>query len=93
MHHVCDILFNPHEPIITKLVSCVASRQSSLIKSFMCCLQPVQTLDEAVEQAVALRVESERKKLAAEYQQREASLLSRISQLETSLAAPTPKKK
>lgn len=56
-------------------------------------MQPVQTLDEAIEQAVALRVESERKTLEAEYKQREAILLDRISHLETSLAVPPSKKK
>ena len=53
-------------------------------------VQPVQTLDEAVEQAVAVRVEAERKDLEAEYHQREASLMEKISHLEASLAAPPP---
>lgn len=60
----------------------------------MLILQPVQTLEEAIEQAVAQRVEAERKVLEAEYHQREADLLATIARLETSIAAaPPPKKK
>ena len=56
--------------------------------------QPVQTLEEAVEQAVAQRVEAERKILESEYHQREAALLDTVARLETSIAAtPPPKKK
>ena len=57
-------------------------------------MQPVQTLQEAVEQAVAQRVEAERKILEAEYQQREAALLETITRLEANIAAgPLIKKK
>ena len=65
--------------------------QSKLLVSFV---QPVQTLEEAVEQAVAQRVEAERKVLEAEYHQREAALLDTVTQLEAKLAAtPASKKK
>lgn len=57
-------------------------------------MQPVQTLDEAVEQAVAQRVEAERKVLEADYHQREAALLETVARLEASIAAaPLAKKK
>lgn len=62
-------------------------------KIYMFDLQPVQTLEEAVEQAVAQRVEAERKILEAEYQQREAALLETITRLETNIAAASPTKK
>ena len=56
-------------------------------------LQPVQTLEEAVEQAVAQRVEAERKVLEAEYHQKEATLLETVARLEASIAAAPPVKK
>lgn len=57
-------------------------------------MQPVQTLEEAVEQAVAQRVEAERKVLEAEYYQRETALLETITRLEANIAAvPQTKKK
>lgn len=57
-------------------------------------MQPVQTLEEAVEQAVAQRVEAERKVLEAEYSQRETALLETITRLEANIAAaPQTKKK
>ena len=56
-------------------------------------MQPVQTLEEAVEQAVAQRVEAERKVLEAEYVQREAALLEKIARLEANIAAAPPTKK
>lgn len=57
-------------------------------------MQPVQTLDEAVKQAVAQRVEAERKVLEADYHQREAALLETVARLEASIAAaPLAKKK
>ena len=56
-------------------------------------MQPVQTLEEAVEQAVARRVEAERKVLEAEYHQREAALLETITRLEANITAAPPSKK
>lgn len=56
-------------------------------------MQPVQTLEEAVEQAVAQRVEAERKILEAEYRQREAALLEKITSLEANIAAAPPTRK
>ena len=56
-------------------------------------MQPVQTLEEAVEQAVAQRVEAERKVLESEYHQREAALLETVTQLEAKLAAGSTIKK
>ena len=56
-------------------------------------MQPVQTLEEAVEQAVAQRVEAERKVLEAEYRQREADFLEKIARLEANIAAAPPTKK
>lgn len=56
-------------------------------------MQPVQTLEEAVEQAVAQRVEAERKVLEADYHQREAALLETITRLEANIAAAPPTKK
>ncbi|DBA82057.1 hypothetical protein WJX77_010615 [Trebouxia sp. C0004] len=63
-----------------------AERQSKLTK-------PVQTLEEAVEQAVAQRVEAERKILESEYYQREVALLDTVARLEASIAAAPPAKK
>ena len=55
-------------------------------------LQPVLTLDEAIEQAVAKRLEAERLVLQTQYQTREAALLETISSLETRLQAAPIKK-
>ncbi len=53
----------------------------------------MQTLEEAVEQAVAQRVEAERKILESEYHQREVALLDTVARLEASIAAAPPAKK
>jgi Trp operon repressor len=53
----------------------------------------VQTLEEAAEQAVAQRVEVERKILESEYYQREVALLDTVTRLEASIAAAPPAKK
>ena len=55
-------------------------------------LQPVLNLDEAIEQAVAKRLEAERIVLQTQYQTKEAALLETISSLEARLQAG-PKKK
>ena len=55
-------------------------------------LQPVLNLDEAIEQAVAKRLEAERLVLQTQYQSKEAALLETISSLEARLQTGPSKK-
>ena len=53
-------------------------------------LQVPQSLDEAVNKLVALRLTEEKQKMEANYKDREAILLQRIEELEKEVAASKP---
>ena len=54
--------------------------------------QTPQSLDEAVNKLVAIRLTEEKQKLSATYKDRETALLDRITELEQQVEAAAPKK-
>lgn len=63
-----------------------------LLRPFRLCSQRPQSLEEAVNKLVAIRLTDEKQKLEATYKDRETQLLDRIRTLEAELESANPKK-